>query len=315
MSSVRYLMTKDSVHLNFNGTHVTLPSHDPKYGEVLRLIKEQKLNEIEAVMQRRAQAPEDYVEGSGLKLLNGQLVDVDGNALPEVLNRRMQDLKNEGFSISPLIAFWNNLKENPSLRSREQLYKFLEQNGHPLTDDGHFIAYRGIRNDFKDVHSGTFDNSPGSVCEMPRRDVDDDPTVTCSRGLHVAAYEYAKGFGAVTVEVKVNPRDVVAVPTDYNGQKMRVCRFEVLQVCQNERTNEVVYNNYAGDYWDAYDPAEEVYSEHEVEQVLDIAEDLMQRFPDRYADRTVLAARIEEDVYDLGLTVADVLTILNDNLD
>jgi hypothetical protein len=34
--------------------------------------------------------------------------------------------------------------------------------------------------------------------------------------------------GARTVIVKVNPRDVVSIPSDYNGAKGRTCRYEVI---------------------------------------------------------------------------------------
>src|SRR5690606_24725742 len=68
-----------------------------------------------------------------------------------------------------------------------------------------------------------------------------NPNNTCSFGLHVACFDYAKGFGPRLIEVKVNPADVVCVPTDYNGTKMRVCKFEVIQECQAIR-DEVLYN-------------------------------------------------------------------------
>jgi hypothetical protein len=42
--------------------------------------------------------------------------------------------------------------------------------------------------------------------------------------------------------VKVNPADVVAVPTDYNGTKMRVCRFEVLEECKQEAVKKPLYD-------------------------------------------------------------------------
>jgi hypothetical protein len=64
---------------------------------------------------------------------------------------------------------------------------------------------------------------------MPREEVDEDPNRTCSTGLHVACFDYAKDFGERLIEVKVNPRDVVAVPVDYNGTKLRCCQFEVIR--------------------------------------------------------------------------------------
>ncbi len=48
--------------------------------------------------------------------------------------------------------------------------------------------------------------------------------------LHFAAYDYAKNSyrGAHIVVVKINPADVVSIPNDYNNQKGRCCRYEVI---------------------------------------------------------------------------------------
>lgn len=60
------------------------------------------------------------------------------------------------------------------------------------------------------------------------------------------------------MEVKVNPADVVAVPTDYNGTKMRTCRFEVVAECANIRT-EVLVGPKGEDF-------EEIQEEEEAEE-------------------------------------------------
>ena len=40
---------------------------------------------------------------------------------------------------------------------------------------------------------------------------------------------YLNHFGGErTVIVKINPRDVVSIPTDYNEAKGRACRYEVI---------------------------------------------------------------------------------------
>jgi hypothetical protein len=123
--------------------------------------------------------------------------------------------------------------ENPSYRAVQELYKFLEVGQMPLTEDGHFLAYKKVRENFKDIHSGTFDNSVGKICEMPRNKVDEDSSRTCSSGLHVCSYSYLNSFGNGTTDkvvvVKINPRDVVSIPADYNNTKMRLCRYEVIQ--------------------------------------------------------------------------------------
>jgi hypothetical protein len=296
MAEVKYLITKDSVHLSFEGQYHSVTVHDGNYGEVRTLIKEGRQDEIADILRRKALPVAEYIEGSGLSMVNGRLQDSAGNVLPQVLNDRLKALKEDGFPVDSLVNFWRNLNTNPSEASRNQLFAFLEQNGHPLTEDGHFVAYRGVRADFKDKHTGTFDNSVGAVCEMPREDVDDNPNQTCSRGLHVAAYGYASGFSSTLVEVKVNPRDVVAVPNDYNGQKMRVCRFEVMALCAGEIKATV----YGTDYVSWEDDTEEVDEEHEaeLEDQRDTIVDLACDHKDRYKDRAMLASRIEEALDD-----------------
>jgi hypothetical protein len=73
------------------------------------------------------------------------------------------------------------------------------------------------------------DNSPGRVVEMERNQVDDNKDQTCSTGLHFCGMSYLSHFsGERTVIVKVNPADVVSIPSDYNGAKGRACRYEVV---------------------------------------------------------------------------------------
>lgn len=230
---VNYHVLNNSIVLNWSGKTETIANTDGRYSKVILAIKEGRLSEIPKLVDLAAQ-----FEGTGLELKHGQLWE--GNtAIPTELNDRILRMKDEGLPFDSLLKFWDNLKLNPSFNARKMMFAFLAHNGHPLTDDGCFIAYRGVTEDFKDVHTQTFDNKPGSVCEMPRDQVDDNPNNTCSNGLHVACYNYAKDFGSKLVEVKVNPVDVVCVPVDYNGTKMRVCKFEVVTEAADMRTESV----------------------------------------------------------------------------
>lgn len=161
---------------------------------------------------------------------------IEGEKLPPSLGKRIVAFANDGLPFEPLVKFWHNVKLNPDPRAKTDLYTFLEHNGHPITEDGCFVAYRAIRNDWMDKKTGTMLNAIGATLSMPREKCDANPNQTCSAGLHVAAYQYAREsygcFGTENsdrlIEVKVNPKDVVAIPTDYNQQKMRVCEFTVL---------------------------------------------------------------------------------------
>jgi predicted RNA-binding Zn-ribbon protein involved in translation (DUF1610 family) len=99
----------------------------------------------------------------------------------------------------------------------------------PITCEGTFLACKGVREDYKDCHTGTIDNRPGAVIPpMDRSEVDDNPNNHCSNGYHCGAWDYAKSFGARVVLVEVDPADVVSVPSDYNAQKCRVTWYKVL---------------------------------------------------------------------------------------
>lgn len=144
---------------------------------------------------------------------------------------RMMSMLDGREDIKPLIKFLEKLMMNPKTTVIEELYPFLKHNDIEISEDGDIIAYRSVRNDWKDFHTGTMDNSVGKVVSMPRSLVDDDPNRTCSSGLHCSAYEYASTFGsnAHLVKVQVCPSDVVSVPTDYDGMKLRACKFKVLE--------------------------------------------------------------------------------------
>ena len=69
---------------------------------------------------------------------------------------------------------------------------------------------------------------------MSRYRVNLNRSESCSYGLHVASCYYAQAFtGDTLIEVSVNPDNVVAVPTDCNQQKMRVCEYTVLNIVKD----------------------------------------------------------------------------------
>ena len=110
----------------------------------------------------------------------------------------------------------------------------------PVTIDGHFLAYKKVRDNYKDCHTGKFNNHPGETVRMPRSEVDADRTVTCSRGLHVCSGGYLSNFGGTrTMLVKVHPKNVVSVPIDYKNSKMRLCEYYVVKELGAEDVEQV----------------------------------------------------------------------------
>lgn len=253
--NMNYMILPQSLILNHEGVTTTINKADGRYDQVLQKIKEGKLDEIIPLLSISTSLSE-----RGFEIIDG-IVHIDGDALPDSLSARVLDFFNNNLPFEPLLKFWAKLKTNPSFNSRQMLFKFLEHNGHPITTEGNFIAYRAVRNDFLDKHTGKINNSVGNVVEIDRSKVDDNPNNTCSHGLHVATLCYAQGFATGDdrlLDVEVDPADVVAVPTDYNGTKMRVCRFKVVAESQGLIDKPLVQSSFvARDDFDTPDHQDE----------------------------------------------------------
>lgn len=240
-----------SVMVLINGVPKTIHSDSPHYSKVVAAIKDGNEEEVYRLVDVASSL--NYSANGKFEVVNG-VVHIGGEPVCEVLSKKLVDLFHAELPYEPFLKFWENLQENPDSHSVENLYRYLESNGNvALTDDGCFIAYKGVRQDWTDCHSGTMDNSVGTVVKMKRNKVNSDPNVTCSYGLHVAAWGYATGtaYGGADryLMVKVNPRDVVAVPVDYNNQKMRVCEYEVLKEVENPLKDTVHYVSSDGSDW------------------------------------------------------------------
>jgi hypothetical protein len=201
---------------------------------------------------------------------NGKLY-LDGEEVHNVLADEVVRFLSEGVDDwYPLVRFFENVQANPNEHSREQLFAWLKNRDFTITGEGWIVGYKGVRtvgdqltsiNQGKAIvdgveYSGAIPNEIGSVVEMPRSEVAFDPGVGCSTGLHVGTYEYASGFAqGALLEVHVNPRDVVSVPTDSDAQKMRVCRYVVVDVIDAPHSSPVVSSPFEYDesddefYW------------------------------------------------------------------
>jgi hypothetical protein len=192
-----------------------------------------------------------------VEIKNGQ-VTYEGEAVHGSISKRILEFMSKGLPFQPLVTFLQNLMENPSMQSQKELYDFLEHESLPITEDGHFLAYKAVRSDYMDKYRGTFDNHVGNVCEMTRSKVDDDRSRGCSNGLHAGALNYVAGYGCIEsndkiVIVKINPKDVVSVPSDCNYEKLRTCRYEVVGEYQGELLKPLYNASLENGVYDEYD--------------------------------------------------------------
>jgi hypothetical protein len=227
----------DSSHVNYKIIIDKLNNED--YDGILDLI------DLASIVKEKL----DSVESSFV--LIGNVISYNSYSLNDMMSRRVIDMMDNKMNLKPLERFIDKLLNNPSYRAVNSLYEFLEFGGIPITPVGKFLVYKKVSNEYKDIHSGLFDNSIGTTVNMNRFEVDEDPDNTCSYGLHVCSFDYLKNFGYRAndrvIICEVDPSDVVAIPKDYNNTKMRVCRYKVIGEVESTVIDEL-RNKYCIDY-------------------------------------------------------------------
>lgn len=184
---------------------------------------------------------------------DGENILFDGDPVHSVLTEQLSRALTEGNTndYSALAKFWEKLESNPNSHSREQAYDWLACHKFQITEDGDVVGYKYVsdngdgnytscaRSQVEGKPSGFVNGTAvpplsvipqkvGDVVTMPRSEVAHDPSQACKAGLHVGTFDYVGGGSSNTVlEVHVNPRDIVSVPTDGAGAKVRVCRYTV----------------------------------------------------------------------------------------
>jgi predicted RNA-binding Zn-ribbon protein involved in translation (DUF1610 family) len=243
---IPFSITPSSVIVMLNGkTYALTQDSHQHYATIRQALKDKDFATVEKLIDL-AQAINDF-GGGKIRVVNGVVMYGD-HELHNSATRRLLEQMAEGFDVEPMVKFLENVMQNPSKRAVDELYTFLEFNSLPITEDGHFVAYKRVNSNFKDFYTGRMDNSIGRVVEMARNFVNDDKDQTCSTGLHFCSLSYLphyhSGEGRIVI-VKINPADVVSIPSDYNNAKGRACKYLILEEYLggelNEKFNTSIY--------------------------------------------------------------------------
>lgn len=174
------------------------------------------------------------------------------------VTEQMKFLSEQGFDLEPLARFVANVALNPDKSIARDLYPFLEKGKHPITEDGCFLAWKNVSENFYSFTSGnetwTVTNPAGVVIKsgiggrvwhpvgntvsLRREECDPSRNNTCSRGLHACSYGYLPGYmggptSGRTLLVKIDPSKVTAFPTS-DEPKLRCCEYEILDQIAHE---------------------------------------------------------------------------------
>ena len=260
MKNPPYTLTNDSVTIIWGGKSHTVKKGAPNFIALRNAVMNEDWDNVEPNLTARKSVL-NWAKGNFT--IEGESVLHMGKPLPQELSGRILRMSAEGLDPQILLNFWEKLQNNPSMRSVTQLYSFLLNAGIPFTKEGNILAYKSVRDNYLDHHSGQFLNEPGSVHEMSRNEISDDPNFACHEGFHVGALEYASSFGSGDRRIvicEVNPADVVCVPYDSSSQKMRVCRYEVVgehsgaHMSSLVEDDEVIDDHHDSEYDEEADP-------------------------------------------------------------
>lgn len=227
-----HIRTLDGVTILLHNAPVDVSCNHAQYENIIdALLADADDDEISGLINKIAREVERVCQLSGSIAYSGGVVTYNGHQLHGYAVDKLIALINADKPAKALTNFLEKLQHNPSNQTVENLYQFLEFGKIPLNEAGNFLVYKAVRKDYKDIHSGKFDNSLGAVNEMPRSQVNDNREQTCSHGLHVCSFDYLPHFASANGHVmvcEVSPADVVSIPTDYNNTKMRVCKYKVV---------------------------------------------------------------------------------------
>lgn len=214
-------------------------------------------------------------------------VKISGDPAKYAIAERIIKGLSIGEDMNKYKLFMANCQLNPSKIAIEELYQFLQNCNLPITDDGCFLAFKKVDSDFYDLHSHTvphytpdhltkigagpelFKGVYGKRAEvkltcvyesgvqhlqisMPREKVDSNRYNLCSSGLHFCSKSYLPKFGwserAKILIVKINPKDVVSIPPDYNLSKGRASSYVVMSLLSEDL--ETVFSVPGFDYYE-----------------------------------------------------------------
>lgn len=243
----------------------------PNFREILRLATEGDRSVVDLFDLSVAVAKKFEYLSERVSVRDGR-VYFDGEPIHSVLNTQIMDFYTAGEDFMPLVNFYDKLMQNPNKDSREQLYAWLDAHKFTITPEGDLLGYKGVRKTDEGKYvsvnhgraivngeevNGAIPNNIGDVVTMPRSEVEFNPSVGCSTGLHVGTWNYARDWAKGEVlEVVVNPRDVVSVPHDCSAQKLRTCRYVVTGVATGDYNTPLKAASWMEEAYDDYDEEE-----------------------------------------------------------
>lgn len=262
---MKYILGSDSLTAFVQGKPYTVNKTAEIYQMALQALRDDSEDAFLQAVDMKTTIARMFSDCGDVEV-NGRRIMYGNREITGLIARRVFELVENKLPVTPMLNLIGNLMQNPSKRAVDETFGFVDACSLPITEDGCILAYRKVGSDYLDQHSRTVPNKPAElfteeefdampiVCGkqnevlvdindysgntivwMDRNLVDEDKDRTCSQGLHFCSFDYLKHFGGQhIIVVKINPKDIVAIPSDYNNAKGRTSCYEIIEEIEME---------------------------------------------------------------------------------
>lgn len=214
-----FIITEETVTVIVGARPYVIAAGQAEFDDVVAALGAQQWDEAATLVARDQTVRKFALAAQGSIEVRDGNVYWKGEPVSGYLVSKIIEASNRPDDMQALVNFFESLQKNPSYRMVQGLFRWVEKGQMKITPRGTFIAYKKIRADYTDIHSGTCDNSIGARPFKPRNEIDDESEKMCAEsGLHWCSKSYLSEFQSKDpstdriVTVEVWPEHVVSFP-------------------------------------------------------------------------------------------------------
>lgn len=243
---IAYTINNEVIVVIVDGVSRVVPRGTAQASQLLAALKQTPIDEREVAMLADLKSALVAYTGGDCEITTSGDVIRHGEKIDPVFAAMVVRNFEAGTPYDHILKCFDLLDANPSQKVKQMLPAFLKHGGMPITAEGHILAYKAARKDMYSIYSG--DNTKlvtgradeeghiyygiGEKIRVKRNYVEDNPDRPCGPGLHSGSEAYALSWAqsndGLMLIVDVDPADVVSVPEDSDGQKMRSCAYGIV---------------------------------------------------------------------------------------
>ena len=145
-NTATYIITNSgSIDIIYKNEAVTIGRDHVNYGHIIEALKNKNFDALDGLFNIASTITK--FSDNRVEIKDG-LVWYDKFIVDDCLTRRIIELNKGGYPFEPMINMLHNCMANPNPRALHELYTFLDANSLPITEDGCFLAYKRVMDDY-----------------------------------------------------------------------------------------------------------------------------------------------------------------------